>query len=219
MVQNHDRLSTANQIGRTEAAWRVVRQVSPRARLDNDHFDPQRRTESSVVGLACQLEGIVRTAQGALAVCHDRQVVRRPSHPPERPELAERHVISTGGVGRLGGRFPNDGQPGSSSSRSFGMGVRQLRVFIDKLTCKHQMRGHDLGELLRQSAKLRAYRRMQGPRVNAFGNRRLVLPTCQTGSSAGGGPPASVHGLGALRVTARLRPPALSAFWCILAPP
>ena len=29
MVQNQDRLSTANQIVRTEAAWRVIRQVSP----------------------------------------------------------------------------------------------------------------------------------------------------------------------------------------------
>jgi hypothetical protein len=115
----------------------ILAKVSPRAGLDDDHFDPQRRFQPGPVGLARQLQGIVRSAQSSLAVSHNRQEILRSSHSPQRAELTERNVIATSGVRGLGGGFANNGQPGSSPACSLGMGVRQLRILV------HQLAGDD----------------------------------------------------------------------------
>ncbi len=102
----------------------------------------------------------MRTSQSALAISHHRQIVRRSSHPPQCAEFAERNVISTSGVRRLGCRLADDRQPRSSPPCRFGMGVGQIRILVDEPTRDDQVRRHDLREILGQAAQFGPDRRV-----------------------------------------------------------
>lgn len=182
----------------------ILAKVPPRTCLDDDHLDAQRRVQPDPVRLARQLESIVRTAQSSLAISHHWYVILHPGHPPQGSELAQCDVVPTSGVRGLCCSLTDDRQPGSSPSRSLGVGVCQLRIVVDQLSGHDQVGCHDFRKLLGQTTQLCSHRPVQSTRVNTLRNRWFIFSTRQAGSLAKG-LTASTGGLAGLPFTATLR--------------
>ncbi len=118
----------------------------------------------------------------ALAVGHDREVVIGAGHPPQGPELAQRHVIAAGGVRGLGRRLADDGQPSRTTTGGLGVRVRQLGLLVDQLAGQHQVARDDLGQVLGQAAQLGPDGAVQGPGVDIGRQGRLVRRPGQAGT-------------------------------------
>ena len=154
-------------------------QVGACSGLDNHHLELHGRVELLGCSLLRELERFAWTPQGALTVGHHGEVVSGPSHALERTVLREGGGPVTGRVGGLGGRLPDDGQPGCASACCVGMGERQLWVVVDQLPGHHQVGRHDGRQVLGQASEFGTHGTRKHLLVNVSGGWRLVSTALQ----------------------------------------
>ena len=127
--------------------------------LDEGHLGLGLRSEVGDRRALGQLERLLGLAEGAVAVGHDRQVVRGAVHALGGTQLGERLGVVAGGVRRLPHGLAHDGDPRRTRSRGERVLVGRLRVLVDQHAGRGEVAGHAGGQLLGQALQLGRDRR------------------------------------------------------------
>ena len=125
--------------------------------------------------VAHQRQRTVGTAQRALAVGHDRDVVLDAVHPLGGTQLGQCLGVLPRGVGRLAHGLAHDGQPAGARPGGQGVLVGGLRLGVDQQAGGHQVAGHPLGQLVGQRLQLRLDRAVELLAGDLLGDRRAVV--------------------------------------------
>ena len=103
---------------------------------------------------ACQLQGLVRTAEAALGVGHERQVHIRAGDAAEGAELAESLSVVPGGVGGDGDGLTDGRQAAGTTAGGERVLVGQLGVLLQVATRHHEVLRHEHAVPALKSAQL-----------------------------------------------------------------
>ena len=146
-----------------------------RARHGDRELDAHRRRQSRPVDRAADLERAIGTADAALAVDHERDLVVAPGDPAVRAQLAQRESEIAGRIGGDREGLAHDRDAARATGCRHRVLVCELGVHLDELRRHREVTRHPLGVLLAQCLEFVARTRGQILRRDLVGNERIVV--------------------------------------------